>query len=149
MPENNEEIIQRLTGVEKAAAWLQQRVWDGVGNLHDRVHILEDRNGDRVHEITNLQADVAKIERVLGLDGYGDKSIINDLRDALDTIAKLKEGIISVKDFQALMHDVEILKKRGQAQISLWNYIAFGVIGAAVNFLMLLVMTRLFSGGTP
>src|SRR5688572_14647347 len=134
MPERNDEIIERLTSVEKQAAWLQQRVWDGTGNLHDRVHVLEDKNGDRVHEITVLQGDVAKVERVLGLDNYGDKSIINDLRDALDTIAKLKEGIISVKDFQSLMHDVEILKKRGQAQISMANYITFGIVGALINF---------------
>jgi hypothetical protein len=147
MTEPNNEYIQRLTAVEKTTAWLQQRVWDGTGNLHDRVHVLEDRNGDRVHEITNLQGDVAKIERVLGLDGYGDKSIINDLRDALDTIQKMKEGIISVKDFQALMHDVDILKKRGQAQITLINFVQFGIISAIIGFVMNLVMAQLF--GAP
>jgi hypothetical protein len=89
---------------------------------------------------------VAKIERVLGLDNYGDKSIINDLRDALDTIQKLKEGIISVKDFQSLMRDVDELKKRGQAQISFANYITFGVVGAVINFIMLFIMTKLFNG---
>jgi hypothetical protein len=146
MTEPNNETEKRLTAVEKTTAWLQQRVWDGTGNLHDRVHVLEDRNGDRVHEITNLQGDVAKIERVLGLDNYGDKSIINDLRDALDTIQKLKEGIISVKDFQSLMRDVDELKKRGQAQISFANYITFGVVGAVINFIMLFIMTKLFNG---
>jgi phosphoglycerate-specific signal transduction histidine kinase len=130
------DVVERLTGIEKMVAWLEQRVWTGTGNLHDRVHVLEDKNGDRVHEITKLQGDMAKVERVLGLNGYGDKNIINDLRDALDTIQKLKEGIISVKDFQTLMNDVDTLKKRGQAQLTLTNFVQLGVIGAIINFVM-------------
>jgi hypothetical protein len=95
-----QEALERLIQVEKTAAWLKERVWDGVGNLHDRVHVLEDKNGDRVHEISILQAEYAKVERVLGLNGYGDKNVLNDLRDALDTIEKIKDGIITRKDFQ-------------------------------------------------
>lgn len=148
MTEKNDEVIERLTAVEKMTAWLEQRVWTGTGNLHDRVHVLEDKNGDRVHEITNLQGDVAKIERVLGLDGYGDKSVINDLKDALDTIDKLKDNLISTKDFQALMRDVEELKKRGQAQLTFTNFIQFGIVQAIISFVMLLVLSRVF-GAVP
>jgi hypothetical protein len=145
---DDNEIIERLTSVEKMAAWLEQRVWTGTGNLHDRVHVLEDKNGDRVHEISVLQSEYAKIERVLGLNGYGDKNIINDLKDAIDTIAKLKEGVISTKDFQTLMNDVDTLKKRGQAQLTLFNFVQFGIIQAVISFVMLLIMTRIF-GATP
>ncbi len=139
----SDEFIERLTAVEKITAWLEQRIWSGTGNLHDRIHVLEDKNGDRVHEITNLQANAAKVERVLGLDNYGEKSVISDLRDALDTIEKIKGGIISVKDFQTLLSDVNELKKRGQAQLTLMNFVQLGVIGAVINFLMLLIMNRL------
>ena len=142
MSEDNE-IRERLINVEKLSAWLEQRVWTGPDNLHDRVHVLEDKNGDRVHEITNLQAGVAKIERVLGIDGYAERSVINDLRDALDTIDKLKEGVITTKDFQGLLNKVDTLEKRGQAQLTLWNFIQFGVIQAAISFVMAIVMNRL------
>src|SRR5690349_5825477 len=100
MTNNNDtdELLQRLIQVEKTSTWLADRVWNGVGNLHDRVHVLEDKNGDRVHEIANLQSDMSRVERVLGLNGYGDKSIISDVRDAIESIEKIKGGIISTVD---------------------------------------------------
>jgi hypothetical protein len=104
-----QEALERLIQVEKTAAWLKERVWDGVGNLHDRVHVLEDKNGDRVHEISILQAEYAKVERVLGLNGYGDKNVLNDLRDALDTIEKIKDGIITRKDFQSFTDKLNVI----------------------------------------
>lgn len=163
MAERNDEYADRLIGVEKQAAWLEQRVWTGPDNLHDRVHVLEDKNGNRVHEITNLQADMAKIERVLGLDSYGGRNIITDLRDALDTIQNMKGNLISTKDFrdllnkvdglekhmiptkdfQTVLNDVEELKKRGQAQLSFWNFVQLGVVGAVIQFGMALVMNRM------
>lgn len=139
-----------MVAVEKDTAWLRERVWDGAGNLHDRVHVLEDKNGDRAHEISVMREDVARVERVLGINGYGERNIINDLKDALDTIDKLKEGVISTKDFQAFMkdfqtltHDVETLKKRGQAQLTFLNFVQFGIVGAVISFVMQLLMSRL------
>jgi putative flippase GtrA len=41
---------------------------------------------------------------------------------------------------------VDELKKRGQAHISMVNYITFGVVGAVINFIMLFIMTKLFNG---
>jgi phosphoglycerate-specific signal transduction histidine kinase len=163
MPERNEEHAERLIGVEKLADWLEKRVWTGPDNLHDRVHVLEDRNGDRVHEITNLQADMAKVERVLGLDEYGGRNIITDLRDAVDTIQNLKGNLISTKDFQSLINqveslkanmvsakdfhtmqnDVETLKKRGQAQLSFWNFVQLGVVQTIIGFVMAIIMNRI------
>lgn len=162
MADTRDEFSERLSAVEKDTAWLRQRVWDGTGNLHDRVHVLEDRNGDRVHEISILQSRQAKVERVLGLDGYGERNVVNDLRDALDSIEKIKDGVISTKDFQALMgdvnamkrnlitreefqtlqHDVEDLKKRGQAQITFANVIQMSVITSAISILVNFIANR-------
>lgn len=147
MTETSEEVSKRLTAVEKDTAWLKERVWDGVGNLHDRVHVLEDKNGDRVHEISILREDVAKVERVLGINGYGERNIINDLKDALDTIDKLKGGVITTLDFQKLMNKVDALEKREQAQLSLFNFVQFGVISAIISFVMSFVMKQIF--GVP
>lgn len=148
MATEKDEFHERLAGVEKMVAWLEQRVWTGTGNLHDRIHVLEDKNGDRVHEIDKLQGDMAQVERVLGLNGYGERNVVNDLRDAIDTIQKLKEGFISMKDFQSLMNKVDALEKRGNAQISLLNYIQFGVIGSVIAFVMNFVFLKVF-GGLP
>jgi hypothetical protein len=134
---NEEEIKKRVAGLEEASAWLKDRVWFGTGNLHDRVHNLEDRSADRSFELEKIKGDVQKIERVLGLDGmYGEKSVMSDLRDALDTIQNLKGNVITVKDFQQLMNDVNQLKQRGQVQLNFWNFVQFGIIGAIIQILM-------------
>ncbi len=104
--------IERLTAAEKILEWLQDRVWRGPGNHHERIHKLEDSNGDRVHEIELLKADVDRIERTLGLNGYGEKNITNDLRDAISTIAKIKDGIISVSEFRGMLVEVADIAKR-------------------------------------
>lgn len=162
MADKMDEFLERLAGVEKQTAWLESRVWSGTGNLHDRVHVLEDKNGDRVHEITKLQGDIAKVERVLGLNGYGEKNIVNDLRSVLDSFENLKENLISTKDFRELMtqvgdmkknmvsalefqdvkRDVETLKNRGQSQMSFMNYIQLGSVMAVISFLINFIMNR-------
>lgn len=107
---------ERIVKLEEGYAWLAARVWTGTGNLHDRVHILEDKNGDRVHEIENLQAFRARVERILGLNGYGDKNVVTDLMAAMETIDKIKSGIISRTDFQSVTNDVKDLDKQMTSQ---------------------------------
>lgn len=161
---DSEELSERVSAVEKTTSWLEQRVWTGTGNLHDRVHVLEDKNGDRVHEISKLQSDVAKIERVLGLDGYGERNVVNDLRNALDSIEKIKDGVITTKDFHSLMnkvdsmksnlitreefqtlsHDVEDLKKRGQAQLTFTNLVQLSVVTSAISIIVNYIASKLF-----
>jgi hypothetical protein len=137
MADPNDETTKRLSNVEEATAWLKDRVWFGTGNLHDRVHKLEDRSADRSFEMEKMKADIQKVERVLGLDGtYGEKSVMSDLRDALDTIQNLKGNVITVKDFQNLMRDVETLKERGKVQLNFWNFVQFGIIGAIIQIIM-------------
>jgi hypothetical protein len=134
---DEETTHKRLTNLEEAVAWLKDRVWFGTGNLHDRVHKLEDRSADRSFELEKMKQDIQKVERVLGLDGmYGEKSVMSDLRDALDTIQNLKGNVITVKDFQKLMNDVDALKQRGQVQLNFWNFVQFGVIGAIIQIVM-------------
>ena len=136
---------RRLAKLEEDTAWLRERVWTGTGNLHDRVHKLEDLHIAAEIEMSSIKENHAEVKRVLGIGVYGDKNIISDLRDALDTIEKLKGGIISVKDFQQLLNDVNTLKQRGQAQITFWNFVQFAVIGALIN----LVIDLLSSGVIP
>jgi hypothetical protein len=61
---------------------------------------------------------------------------MSDLRDALDTIQNLKGNVITVKDFQNLMRDVETLKERGKVQLNFWNFVQFGIIGAIIQIIM-------------
>src|SRR5690349_19495686 len=118
MTETHEQNNKRINALEETTAWLKERVWYGTGNLHDRVHQLEDRSADRSFELEKIKGDVAKIERVIGLSEYGEKNLISDLRNALDSLDKLKENVITTKDFQSLLNDVKTLKERGQAQIT-------------------------------
>lgn len=105
-------FIERLAITEKTIKWLEDRIWREPGNHHERIHKLEDSNGDRIHEIELIKGDVDKIERVLGLNGYGSKNMLSDLRDAINTIGKIKSGIISTSEFQALLRDVDGIKSR-------------------------------------
>lgn len=93
--------------------------------------------------MTILKDDVSRIEQILGMNNYGGKSIISDLKDALDTIQNLKGNVITVKDFQKLMNDVDTLKQRGQAQITFVNFIQFGIIGALISLLVDMIKTAL------
>jgi hypothetical protein len=145
MAERSEEINKRVGDLEKDTLWLKERVWYGTGNLHDRVHNLEDRSADRSFEMEKIKGDVARLERVIGLNEYGEKNLISDLSAALDTINKLKENVITVKDFQSLLNDVKTLKERGQAQLSFMNFIQFGVISAVIGFIMQMIMARVFT----
>jgi hypothetical protein len=146
MAEPNE-VNKRFSNLEEATAWLKDRVWYGTGNLHDRVHKLEDRSTDRSFELEKIKEDVKNIKVVVGLDGYGGRNLISDLRDALerindmtDTIQNLKGNVISVKDFQTflsrvdtILNRVEKLEDRGKVQLNFWNFVQFAVIGAIIQ----------------
>ena len=159
MTEPNEEFLKRLSNLEEAVAWLKDRVWFGTGNLHDRVHKLEDRSSDRSFEMEKFKEDVKSLKQIVGVEGYGGRNLINDLRDAVDAIdnlnnsfSKLKENLITTKDFQSLMQIVEQLKQRDQAQIKLWDYVKFAIVGLVVtgvaNAIIAPIVAQIF-GGTP
>lgn len=155
-----DEVTKRLASLEETTAWLKERVWFGTGNLHDRVHQLEDRSADRTFELERLKEDVKSLKQIVGVEGYGGRNLINDLRDAVDAIDNLnnsfskliKENMISTKDFQSLMQTVQHLKDRDQAQIKFWDYVKLAIVGVAVsgiaNAIVAPILARLF-GGTP
>jgi hypothetical protein len=159
MSEPNEEFLKRLSNLEEAVAWLKDRVWFGTGNLHDRVHKLEDRSSDRSFELEKIKEDVKSLKQIVGVEGYGGRNLINDLRDAVDAIdnlnnsfGKLKENLITTKDFQSLMQIVDQLRQRDQAQIKFWDYVKIAVVGVIVtgvaNAIIAPIVARMF-GGTP
>jgi hypothetical protein len=149
MADPNEETGKRLHQLEETTTWLKDRVWYGTGNLHDRIHHLEDRSADRSFELEEIKGDVKKLQSVIGLNEYGDKNnLISDVRDMINTVNKLKDNVITVRDFQSLLSDVKSLKERGQAQISFSDKLSFVVINGVVSFIVLFLMTRIF-GGAP
>lgn len=136
----SDEVTKRLASLEEATAWLKDRVWFGTGNLHDRVHNLEDRSADRTFEIEHLKEEMKSLKQIVGVEGYGGRNLINDLRDAVDSIdnlnnsfLKLKENLITTKDFQTLMQTVQHLKDRDQAQIKFWDYVKLAIVGFVVT----------------
>lgn len=155
MTESTEQTTKRINALEETTAWLKERVWYGTGNLHDRVHQLEDRSADRTFEIERLKEDMKSLKQIVGVEGYGGRNLINDLRDAVDSIdnlnnsfLKLKENLITAKDFQALLQIVEGLKQRDQAKITFTDKVMFVALTAVINFVALIVLTRVF-GALP
>ena len=129
-------LEKRIIDLEKRADWTGDRLWHGTGNIHDRTHKLEDRQVTVEHEMTIIKEDVSRIEQILGMNNYGGKSIISDLKDALDTIQNLKGNVITTRDFQTLMNDVQQLKQRGQVQLNFWNFVQFSVIAALIGVIV-------------
>ncbi len=154
MSEMNEEQ-KRLQALEESTAWLKDRVWFGTGNLHDRVHHLEDRSTDRGFEVDKIKEDVKNLKTVIGLEGYGGRNLINDLRDAVDKVdglsdsfSKLKENLITTKDFQKLLSDVDQMKQRTQVQIKFWDYVMFAIVGVVISVLTNALLARII-GAVP
>ena len=159
MTEPNEEVNKRLAAIEEAIAWLKDRLWFGTGNIHDRVHKLEDRSTDRSFELEKIKEDIKSLKQIVGVEGYGGRNLINDLRDAVDAIdnlnnsfSKLKENLITTKDFQTLMQTVQQLKDKDQAQIKFWDYVKLAVVGLIVtgiaNAIITPIVARIF-GAAP
>jgi hypothetical protein len=144
MPDNSRDIEKRVSDVEKQTDWLGDRLWYGTGNLHDRTHKLEDQRIAEEMDRAIMKEDLKEVKQVLGLNSYGGKNILTDLRDMIDTVEKLKGNVISTKDFHTLMNKVDILEKRGQAQITLLNVIQFGIISAIIGLVMDVLGGRLF-----